>query len=469
MATLLVLSAGCSDPLSTDLATPPIVTIATPVNDAGFTSGAVVSFTGMAQDHAGSQLTGPALVWASNRDGNLGSGGTISSTVLTTGEHKITLTATDAAGSSAAAGVTITVTPPLIPSTITSGGNHTCALSSTGVAFCWGWNGHGQLGTGNSTSSSTPVPVAGGLKFTLLTAGEGHTCGRATSGESYCWGDNEAGELGTASFASSNVPALVHATVQFTRLSAGGKYTCGLTASGSAYCWGQNTQGRLGVGDLEHRRAPAAVAGGHSFKSIETGNSQQTCAVTTASRGYCWGDNGFHQLGLGLPLTVSFSLSPLPVSTEVDFRTIHPGEWFSCGLSTGGQAYCWGANYGGRLGNSLIGVTQASPYKVIGDFSYSEISVGRFHTCARTNQVVYCWGQNTVGQLGDNSTASRGSPRVVNGNHSFGSVSAGNSHNCALTPAGAAYCWGANGAGQLGDGTKIDRWEPRAAAAWPSP
>jgi alpha-tubulin suppressor-like RCC1 family protein len=448
----------------------PAVTITAPADQATYNVGALVNFTGSAQDQDGNQLTGTALVWTSSQDGELGTGTTSSSSDLSAGEHVITLAATDAFGSHASASITITVAPVLVPSTIASGEGHTCALTSSGAAYCWGWNGYGQLGTDSYTSSLTPLAVKGGLTFTSLTAGSGHTCGRASSGQSYCWGDNDYGQLGIASFSGSKVPAVVNTNVQFSQLSAGWEYTCGLTAGGNAYCWGRNVQGRLGVGDLDHRMSPAAVVGGLTFKSIGTGNGYQTCAVTSASRGYCWGDNGFYQLGLGLPHTVSYSTSPLAVETAVDFTAIQVGEWFSCGLSTGGLAYCWGQNYGGRLGNSLINIPQSAPYAVIGGFTYTSISLGRVHACARTSAgEVYCWGENAVGQLGDNSTNSRGAPRVVSGDHNFSRVSAGGRHNCAVTPVGAIYCWGQNGVGGLGDGTTIDRWIPTAAMPLPSP
>lgn len=84
----------------------------------------------------------------------------------------------------------------LLFASLTAGEEHTCGLTSSGAAYCWGFNVYGQLGRGDTLSASVPVLVAGGLTFISLTAGGGHTCGLESSGAAYCWGDNYSGQLG---------------------------------------------------------------------------------------------------------------------------------------------------------------------------------------------------------------------------------------------------------------------------------
>src|SRR5881396_3412222 len=82
---------------------------------------------------------------------------------------------------------------------LASGNAHACAVTTSGAAYCWGFGGDGQFGNGSTTDSAdSPIPVAvsGGLSFTALAGGDGHTCGLTTSGAAYCWGSNSFGQLG---------------------------------------------------------------------------------------------------------------------------------------------------------------------------------------------------------------------------------------------------------------------------------
>jgi serine/threonine protein kinase/alpha-tubulin suppressor-like RCC1 family protein/uncharacterized protein YjdB len=131
-----------------------------------------------------------------------------------------------------------------------------------------------------------------------------------------------------------------------------------------------------------------------------------------------------------------------PVITR--FSALVAGGAWTCGVTDGGTATCWGAG-------------QSTP-AAAGGRAMGKISVGKSHRCGIASGTAYCWGANNDGQLGDGSTTAHGTPTSVSGGIALVEISAGGSHTCGLDAAGVAYCWGANDMGQLGDGsTKASR------------
>jgi alpha-tubulin suppressor-like RCC1 family protein len=84
------------------------------------------------------------------------------------------------------------------PQVISIGPQHSCAIDSSGQAWCWGYARHGELGNANGPGSSgLATPVVGGHKFRLIAAGGEHTCAVDVTNTIFCWGDNSVGQLGT--------------------------------------------------------------------------------------------------------------------------------------------------------------------------------------------------------------------------------------------------------------------------------
>ena len=304
-------------------------------------------------------------------------------------------------------------------SQITSNGNHTCALTTEGKAYCWGVNNQGQLGNNSTTISRIPaaVQMPAGVSFQSIVAGYTHTCALATTGQAYCWGWNQYGQLGNNLTTGSRIPVAVQmpAGVSFQSIAAGSTHTCALTTEGKAYCWGLNNQGQLGNNSTTISRIPAAVQmpAGVSFQYITAGD-EHTCALATTGHAYCWGANGYGQLGNN---STTDSLTPAAVQMPagVSFQSIAAGYYHTCALTTTGKAYCWGMNSQGRLGNnstadSRIPVAVQMPAGV----SFQSIAAGTAYTCAlATTGQVYCWGMNDYGQLGNNSTTDSLTPAAA--------------------------------------------------------
>jgi hypothetical protein len=91
---------------------------------------------------------------------------------------------------------------------ITTGDSHACGLTAGGSAYCWGNAQYGELGNGLSAFdwTATPVAVAGNLTITTVSAGGDRTCAVTVVGEAYCWGDYPVSLLGDGRTADTSRP-----------------------------------------------------------------------------------------------------------------------------------------------------------------------------------------------------------------------------------------------------------------------
>jgi alpha-tubulin suppressor-like RCC1 family protein len=401
----------------------------------------------------GLSVTGAAYCWGHNDTGQLGDGTTtIRSTFWpVAGGH--TFTQLSAHGWYPSLGHTA---------------GHACALTPSGAAYCWGHNGSGQLGDGTTVDRHVPTPVSGGLQFIQIDVGLAYTCGVTITRDAYCWGHNAFGQLGDGTKTHRSTPQPVSGGLKFAQISAGGRqvldmdsHTCGVTTTGAGYCWGSDQAGQVGNGLHfvwpEHVTAPAPVAGGLTFREISAGGSH-SCGVTTSGLAYCWGSGWDGQVGSGSYSSPFFS--PVAVSGGLAFARISAGHDHTCGLTPAGQAFCWGSDFAGQLGNGLR-FTSAVPDAVETALRYTQISAGRELSCALTEAgVAYCWGD-----FPSSTTTPRRTPPAT---PLFTRLSAGERFTCGLS-GGTAYCWGSNSAGQLGDGTTTPRLSPSAKViVWPT-
>ena len=353
-----------------------------------------------------------------------------------------------------------------------AGDRTTCGTTARGGGYCWGYNGVvGDIGDGTTTDRLAPVRISGGHRWLMVVPGFSHTCGiRANDSTAYCWGNNGNGQLGTGGTGTLNpTPLAVSGGHKFFLISPGEAHTCALRSTDStAFCWGLQTSGRLGNGQTAAANvlAPTAVSGGTKFKQISAG-SAHTCALRVSdARGMCWGlqDNG--RLGNGTTAAGTVS-APVQVVASPLFE-ISAGQAHSCGIMSDAndrRAVCWGANADGQLGTGNQSES-GSAELVANGYRYIGIRAGFMHTCGVTVAGdAFCWGRQDGGRLGNNTSAGAviTSPVPVFGSLKFvwvGAAAPGPGpipRGCGLTATGGAYCWGLQ---PVGDGTFLPSYIP---------
>lgn len=275
--------------------------------------------------------------------------------------------------------------------------SYTCALDTSGAAWCWGDNNDGQLGRAGHVASPTIVPVEGNRSFAFISAGGTHTCSiedgtrcpacaprcaaprpplrcgswarlmhAAAPGclraaayplcyfqrpvhvrcftfplfQAYCRGTNANGRLGGTSTANeSTVPILVAGNHSWATLAAGGRHTCGVDTQGGLWCWGDNAHGQLGSGSGSNEaHAPVQVLGSGRTYSNVTAGFEFNCALDFNGTPWCFGTNTNGQLGAppaNPPAPQgSMNYSSAPVqANNLTFQSLSAGGDYVCGLS----------------------------------------------------------------------------------------------------------------------------------------
>jgi len=460
-----------------------------PVDVVGLTSG-VASISSSEAHTCALTTSGGVKCWGDNDHGKLGDGTNINrlspvdvfgltsgvSSISSGGDHTCALTTSGGVkcwgGNYSGQLGDETNTDSLTPvdvfgltsgvSSISSGGDHTCALTTSGGAKCWGNNFHGQLGDGTVKVRYTPVDVTG-LASGIISVSSGymHTCAVTSTGSLKCWGDNDRGQLGDGKTTDSYTPVdITDITSGVTSISSGGSHTCAVTTSGGVKCWGNNYSGLLGDGSDISRYTPVDMTGlASGIISISTGY-MHTCASTSSGGVKCWGDNDFGQLGDGTNTDRNTPIDVVDLTSGI--ISVSTGYVHTCAITSSGGVKCWGFNYDGQLGDGSD-ISRYAPDDVVGLTSgVISVSTGYMHTCAvTTSGGVKCWGDNHYGQLGDGTNTNRNAPvDVVGLTSGIASVSSGANHTCAVTTSGGVKCWGDNVQGKLGDGTNTNRNTP---------
>lgn len=296
------------------------------------------------------------------------------------------------------------------------------------------------------------------LRFQTIGGGEAHTCALSTSDRIWCWGG------GSSEARTVDLPG----GSRVSSFSAGGHHTCALGESGRAWCWGDGSAGQLGHGRLQDSEVPVRVDQGDiRFDVLEAGTAH-TCGLTVAGEAYCWGDNWDGQVGNGEGGPGIAVTRPARVATDLRFDALTLGTWHTCALTTAGEAYCWGRN-GRHLGTSEELIVDPrivpEPKPVLGDHRFGVLDAGSYYTCGLSEGTLFCWGENLDAVLGANGGLPSSLPMTVEGVPAFLDFEVGLEINrsfvCGRTSDHSVVCWGNNRYGQVGTGALDETgWPP---------
>ena len=346
---------------------------------------------------------------------------------------------------------------------IATGEEHSCAITLEGNVYCWGSNAQGQLGNGSTTNSVYPVAVEStdNTKFTNIVAARYHTLAIDESGQVWGWGSNSGGQLGIGTSTNSSVPVKVQGLdgVSIEKISTGIAHSLALDVNGQIWAWGNNSSGRLGDGTETDRLTPVQVAGPQNvvFSDVSAGVFH-SLALDTDGQAWAWGNNTYGKLGDG---TTVNRLEPTAaiMPTDVTYTNISGGSDHSVALSQSDGVWAWGSNELAQLGSGSL-ISSASPVQV--DFpagsQVKDITVGHYHNLAITSEdELWGWGSSSSGRLGAGfTTATVETPTALEtpADTDFYLISANRNHSISISLGSSIpFTWGRNDEGQLGNGT----------------
>ena len=334
---------------------------------------------------------------------------------------------------------------------------HVCVIKMTGEIYCWGAGWFGQLGDGNEGDSvrtvTSPVKVAGIDDAMMVSAGDDHTCAVHSDGTVSCWGDASGGRLGDGEYSGTrSTPFQVPDFTDVVAVSTGYDFTCALKSSGSVFCWGYNGYGQLGDNSDMESATPVEVMGLSDAIMLSAGG-MHVCALRAAGTIVCWGKNDSGELGNG---TKDDSFAPVQVTGIADATMIALGYGHSCALRANGHVSCWGNNWGGMVGNGQSdedNPAHPTPVSVVSLTNAVSIAAGESSSCALLGDgTAKCWGNGAYGSLGNHDTLWTGTPTLVQDVTGIREIEVGNYYTCVRDATAAVKCWGSNACGQLGNG-----------------
>lgn len=329
--------------------------------------------------------------------------------------------------------------------------SHCVALDVDGRCYTWGRNEKGQLGHGDLVQRDMPTRVAGLSNHRIVKAGSGrqHTVVVTEDGLSFAFGWNKHGQLGTGSTRNEMESSPVRCLVSdATNTYCGADFTVWLsTVQGSSILTaGLPQYGQLGHGSdneynskegtvklaYEAQPRPRAIAAlsAKTITKIACGNNH-TVAVDSDGFVYTWGFGGYGRLG---HREQKDEWSPRVVDTFQKSNLIPPtavvaaGATYSACTAGGGQLYMWG-----KVKPTSDNWMYPKPVFDLSGWQIRCMDSGNTHSVCGADDSIIGFGTSQYGELGFGASGPKSSANpkkidILEGMHAI-SVACGLGHS----------------------------------------
>jgi len=305
-----------------------------------------------------------------------------------------------------------TIVPGLAAVRVTSvstGDNHTLAVSEDGAVYSFGLGDRGRLGHGDEENQLAPRVIEGllGVRACEVSAGDVHSLVLAASGAVFSFGWGGDGRLGHGDQSDQPTPKVIEElrSVRVCAVAAGGDHSLVLGAGGEVYSFGNGVEGRLGHGNTAIQLTPQVIK---ALKGVKV-------------------------------------------------RAVSAGWRHSLVLGSAGEVYSFGR--GVAMGHGDEEQNQKTPkvIEALAGVKVCAVAVGADHSLVLSEDGVVCsFGFGDDGRLGHGHKEDQLTPKAIEAllGVKVSSIAAGVCTSLVVAASGVAYGWGSEdeslGLGALG-------------------